>query len=189
MVEIRCDALGKNDLRMNARITTLKDRIIWAITMAGLLISNAISPGELINWIAIVAEPMLNRILQITQKYNREFLLLLKNGIAKNVSSPFNIQTDKKMRGSIWKFMYMCWLLLTLASKALDHAQLIEWCQSILLFTDKIKITFVRCSTKNHPRGVLVILSSPGRNRTTDTRIFNPSLYRPLLADFRPSDL
>jgi hypothetical protein len=49
MEEIRCDALGKNDLRMNARITTLKDRIIWAITMAGLLISNAISPGELIN--------------------------------------------------------------------------------------------------------------------------------------------
>ena len=33
-------------------------------------------------------------------------------------------------------------------------------------------------TTKNHPKVVLVNLGGPGRNRTTDTRIFNPLLYR-----------
>ncbi len=31
---------------------------------------------------------------------------------------------------------------------------------------------------KNHPKVVLMFLGGPGRNRTTDTRIFSPLLYR-----------
>ena len=40
----------------------------------------------------------------------------------------------------------------------------------------------------NHVSGTdLVFLGGPGRNRTTDTRIFNPPLHRPLLTNNGPS--
>ena len=39
-------------------------------------------------------------------------------------------------------------------------------------------IPFYAQQIKNHPKVVLVFLGGPGRNRTTDTRIFNPLLYR-----------
>ncbi len=34
------------------------------------------------------------------------------------------------------------------------------------------------CKKKNHPKVVLMHFGGPGRNRTTDTRIFSPLLYR-----------
>jgi hypothetical protein len=42
----------------------------------------------------------------------------------------------------------------------------------------KAKVKIIKPQLKHDPKVVLVILGGPGRNRTTDTRIFNPLLYR-----------
>jgi hypothetical protein len=44
---------------------------------------------------------------------------------------------------------------------------------------DPVKMDVIAEKQKaQHEVGLLLILGGPGRNRTTDTRIFNPLLYR-----------